>query len=173
MPQRDRLGSGWAEQMAGPRGAWPALCPGIATQGSASTGVKDGLEGPEGTELPSLRAHGCGSGSVWRARAAPWGQDMPVAGSSVMGGGGPGPLTCADLLSIRDLEGEEGGGGGGAVHLFHLLRGVQHGPDDHDSVQKVERDAVRRGDVLRAPARPTSSTSLRPLWTVETWLRPR
>ena len=68
--------------------------------------------------------------------------------------------------------GRRGRGRGGAVHLFHLLRGVQHGPDDHDSVQKVERDAVRRGDVLRAPARPTSSTSLRPLWTVETWLRP-
>lgn len=31
MPQRDCLGSGWAEQMAGPRSTRPALCPGIAT----------------------------------------------------------------------------------------------------------------------------------------------
>ena len=100
--------------------------------------------------------------------------DTPAAGSSAGGSGRPGPLTGTVLLSVRDLEGERGQGeGGGAAHLFHLLRGVQHGPDDHHSVQKVKRDAVRRGDVLRAPARPTSSTSLRPLWTVETWLRPR
>lgn len=34
--------------MAGPRSAQPALCPGIATQGSASTGGEDGLEGQKG-----------------------------------------------------------------------------------------------------------------------------
>lgn len=45
MPQQDCLGSGWAQQMAGPRTARPALCPGIATQGSASTGGEDGSEG--------------------------------------------------------------------------------------------------------------------------------
>ena len=43
---------------------------------------------------------------------------MLVAGSSVVGSGGPGPLTCADLLGIRDLEGEEGGGGAGLSTCF-------------------------------------------------------
>lgn len=42
---------------------------------------------------------------------------------------------------------------GGQAHLFHFLWSVQHGPDDHYSVQKVERDAMRRGDILSAPAR--------------------
>lgn len=39
------------------------------------------------------------------------------------------------------------------AHLLHLLRSVQHGPDDHHSVQEVERDAVRGGYILGAPAR--------------------
>lgn len=56
--------------------------------------------------------------------------------------------------------------GEGEAHLLHFLRSVQHGPDDHHSIQKVERDAVRRGDVLSAPAGgqnyPITQASLRP-----------
>lgn len=56
-------------------------------------------------------------------------------------------------------KGRREGQGGRQAHLFHLLRGVQHGPDDHHSVQKIERDAVRRGDVLCAPVRARMITS--------------
>lgn len=61
------------------------------------------------------------------------------------------------LHSIREqwkqMRGEESRNGGRQAHLFHFLWSVQHGPDDHHSVQKVKGDAVRRGDVFSAPAR--------------------
>lgn len=42
--------------------------------------------------------------------------------------------------------------------LLHLLRRIQHGPDDHHSVQEVQGDAMRRGDILGAPAKATVLT---------------
>ena len=42
-------------------------------------------------------------------------RDMPVAGSSVGGSGGPGPLTGAVLLGVRDPEGEQGEKGVGLM----------------------------------------------------------
>ena len=48
-------------------------------------------------------------------------RDMPAAGSSVGGCGGPGPLTGAVLLGVRDPEGEQGEKGAGP---FIVMRGL-------------------------------------------------
>ena len=45
-------------------------------------------------------------------------RDMPAAGSSVGGSGGPGPLTGAVLLGVRDPEGEQGEKGVGLPTCF-------------------------------------------------------
>lgn len=49
-------------------------------------------------------------------------------------------------------DGDAGAGGRDARasgHLLYLLWRVQHGADDHDPVQQVRGDPVRRADVLR------------------------
>lgn len=50
------------------------------------------------------------------------------------------------------------------AHLFHFLWSIQHGPDDHHSVQKVKRDTMRRGDILSAPVRPRMTISPWAIW---------
>ena len=44
------------------------------------------------------------------------------------------------------------------THLLQLLRCVQHGADDHDSVQQVQRDPVWRADVLGPPGGATNDS---------------